>query len=116
MTDVAWSHFIFDPRYSNVVDIFEGGYGYARGVYRSEINSCMNYGIPYYNAISRQAIVERILNNSGEGFTMDKFYANDSSEWGSTGGSRAAVSGTPYGNGTHRPVTIVKDKIKRKIK
>lgn len=116
MTDVAWSHFIFDPRYSNVVDIFEGGYGYTRGVYRSEINSCMNYGIPYYNAISRQAIVERILNNSGEGFTMEKFYANDSSEWGSTGGSRAAVSGTPYGNGTHRPVTIVKDKIKRKIK
>lgn len=116
MTDVAWSHFIFDPRYSNAVDIFEGGYGYTRFVYRSEINSCMNYGIPYYNAISRQAIVERILNNSGEGFTMDKFYANDSSEWGSTGGSRAAVSGTPYGNGTHRPVTIVKDKIKRKIK
>lgn len=116
MTDVAWSHFIFDPRYSNTVDIFEGGYGYARGVYRSEINSCMNYGIPYYNAISRQAIVERILNNSGEGFTMEKFYANDSSGWGSTGGSRAAVSGTPYGNGTHRPVTIVKDKIKRKIK
>lgn len=115
ITDVAWSHMINDPRYSNVVDIYEGGYGYTRGVYRSEINSCMNYSIPYYNAISRQAIVERILNNSGEGFSLEKFYANDSSEWGSTGGSRAAAASLSA-SGSHRPVTIVKDKIKRKIK
>lgn len=116
MADVPWSHFIYDPRYSNAVDIFEGGFGYTRGVYRSEINSCMNYGIPYYNAISRQEIVRRILDNSGERFTMEKFYANDSDKWGSTNSSRAALTGTSYGNGLHHPVTVVKTNVKRKIK
>ena len=82
MNEVPWAHFIFDPNYSDYVDIFEGGMGYTRGIYRSEINSCMNFGIPYYNAISRQDIMRRILDFSGEGFTMDKFYATDSKEFG----------------------------------
>ena len=81
--NVPWSHFIFDPDYSDYVDIFEGAMNYSRGVWRSEQNSCMNNGIPYYNAISRQEIVRRILEYSGEGFTMEKFYANDSKKWGS---------------------------------
>ncbi|MCM1356285.1 MAG: leucine-rich repeat protein [Staphylococcus sp.] len=114
MTDVAWNHFIFDPRYSNAVDIFEGAYGKTRGVYRSEINSCMNYGIPYFNAISRQDIMKRILEYSGEGFTMEKFYATDSDKWGSTGQtSRAAMVGEENSyaaSGLHHPVRIVKSK------
>ena len=84
MGEVPWSHFIYDPEYSDDVDIFEGAMGYTRGVFRSEQNSCMNYGIPYYNAISRQEIMRRILDYSGEGFTMEKFYATDSKEWGKT--------------------------------
>lgn len=113
MTDVPWSHFIFDPRYSNKVDVFEGAYGKTRGVYRSEINSCMNYGIPYFNAISRQDIVRRILDYSGEGFSMEKFYEKDSDKWGTTGSSRAAMvdEGECYvASGTHRPVRIIKSK------
>ncbi|MDE6457272.1 MAG: leucine-rich repeat protein, partial [Muribaculum sp.] len=111
MTDVAWSHFIFDPRYSNSVDIFEGAYGKARGAYRCEINSCMNYGIPYFNAISRQDIVRRILEYSGEGFTMEKFYATDSDKWGTTSTSRAAMvdeTESYMASGSHHPVRIVK--------
>ncbi len=111
MTDVAWSHFIFDPRYSNSVDIFEGAYGKARGAYRCEINSCMNYGIPYFNAISRQDIVRRILEYSGEGFTMEKFYAADSDKWGTTSTSRAAMvdeTESYVASGSHHPVRIVK--------
>lgn len=83
MNDVPWSHFIFDPEYSDYVDIFEGAMNFTRGVWRSEQNSCMNNKIPYYNAISRQEIVRRILEYSGEGFTMEKFYATDSKKWGS---------------------------------
>lgn len=111
MTDVAWSHFIFDPRYSNSVDIFEGAYGKARGAYRCEINSCMNYGIPYFNAISRQDIVRRILEYSGEGFTMEKFYATDSDKWGTTSTSRTAMvdeTESYVASGSHHPVRIVK--------
>lgn len=78
MNDVAWSHLIFNPDYSDKVDIYEGGYMHNRGVFRSEATSCMNNNIPYYSAISRQAMVERILTLSGEGFTMQKFYDNDS--------------------------------------
>lgn len=84
MAGVDWQHFIFDPRYSVVVDIYEGGFGYSRGVFRSEPNSCMTTGIPYFNAISRQAIVERILDYSGEGFSMEKFYETDNDNWGTT--------------------------------
>lgn len=111
MADVPWSHFILDQRYSDRVDVFEGGYGVARGVFRSEINSCMNYGIPYYNAISRQEITRRILEYSGEGFSMDRFYAEDSDKWGSTGSSRAVKlsdADSYSASGLHRPVRIVK--------
>lgn len=82
---VPWSDFIFDPNYSDRVDIFEGACGYMRGVFRSEQNSCMNYGIPYLNTISRLEITKRIFDYAGVQFTMDYFYANDTFEWGDTG-------------------------------
>ncbi len=49
MYDVPWSHLIFDEKYSNMVDIYEGGFMHMRGVFRSEPNSCMNNNIPYSN-------------------------------------------------------------------
>ena len=61
MHEVPWTHFIFDDRYSDVVDIYEGGFKHARGVFRSEQNSCMNNNIQYHSAISREAIVKRIM-------------------------------------------------------
>jgi hypothetical protein len=89
MNDVQWSHFIYDSRYSNEVDIFEGGMGYTRGVYRCETNSCMNYGIPYFSAIARQDIMKRIVEGAGESFDMEYFYAHDSKEWGDISQSSA---------------------------
>lgn len=109
LSDVSWGHFIFDPRYSVKVDVFEGGFGVSRGCFRAEINSCMNYGIPYFSAPARQDIVRRILEYSGEGFTMEKFYAKDSDKWGSTGNSRAAGD-IHVVSAIHYPVTIVKSK------
>ena len=82
MHQVGWSHLIFDDRYSNLVDIFEGGYMHTRGVFRSEQNSCMNNDIPYYSTISRESIVKRIKRYAGETFSFEDFVANDKREAG----------------------------------
>ncbi len=74
---VGWSHLIFDSRYSQIVDVFEGGFMHSRGVYRSEQNSCMNNFIPYYSTISRESIVRRIKRYAGENFSFEEFAEND---------------------------------------
>ena len=79
---VPWAHLIYHKNYSDKVDMYEGGYMHTRGVYRSEATSCMNNNIPYYSAISRQAIVERIKAYAGEPFDFDDFVAKDSFEVG----------------------------------
>ena len=109
---VPWADFVFDTRYSDEVDVFEGGYGYMRGIFRPEQNSCMNYGIPYYNAPSRLSIMRRIFDYADVHFDMDYFYANDSKAWGSSARTRSAgsdaFSGSSYaGSNQHRqPQTI----------
>lgn len=92
MNTVPWAHMIFNPRYSDRVDVFEGGSGFTRGVFRSEANSCMNLGIPYFNSISRQYITKRILEIAGEGFDIDSFFDNDSFAWGNTAQTRSMES------------------------
>lgn len=109
---VPWADFVFDTRYSDEVDVFEGGLSYMRGIFRPEKNSCMNYGIPYYNAPSRLSIMRRIFNYAGESFNMTYFYANDSKAWGSSSGTRAAgretFSGSSYaGSNQHCDPTVV---------
>lgn len=84
MNEVGWSHLIFHPKYSNVVDVYEGGYFHTRGVYRSEPTSCMNNNIPYYSAISRQAMVERIMEYADETFNLEEFIAKDVTTAGPT--------------------------------
>lgn len=114
MSQVAWKDFIYDQRYSDQVDVFEGGYGYMRGVFRCENNSCMNYGIPYFNAISRLDIMRRIRDYSGTGFSMDYFYAHDTNKWGDrdgmtrSGANYASLKGNAItGSNTHRAPQIV---------
>ena len=77
MHEVPWAHFIFDDRYSDVVDIYEGGFTHTRGVFRSEQNSCMNNNIQYHSAISRESIVKRIMLYAGETYSFDEFVKND---------------------------------------
>ena len=77
MHKVPWSHLIFDPQYSNTVDIYEGAYMHTRGVFRSEATSCMNNNIPYYNAISRESMVKRIMKYAGEEYSFEAFKAKD---------------------------------------
>ena len=80
MNNVPWSHLIFDPHYSDIVDVYEGGFDHARGVYRSENMSCMSSYIQYFNTISRELIVRRIMELSGEIYSFEKFVARDSRE------------------------------------
>lgn len=77
MHSVPWSHMIYDPQYSNTVDVYEGAFYHTRGVFRSEPTSCMNNNIPYYNAISREAMVKRIKKYAGEEYSFEDFKAND---------------------------------------
>ena len=42
----------------------------------------MNHNIPYYSAISRQAIVERIMECAGLNFSLESFYALDDDSFG----------------------------------
>ena len=82
MHSVGWSHLIFDDRYSDIVDIYEGGYMHNRGVFRSEPNSCMNNDIPYYSTISRESIVKRIKRYAGETYSFEDFVKNDKRDAG----------------------------------
>ena len=74
---VEWAHLFAHPDYSGIVDMYEGGYFHTRGIYRSEGNSCMNNNVPYYSAIQRQEMVERIMEYGGLQFNINDFYAND---------------------------------------
>lgn len=109
--DVEWSHLIYDPNYTDIVDIYEGGYFHSRGVYRSEYNSCMNDNVPYFSTISRQTIVERIMEYAGEDFSYDEFVANDSREWGvdftdPTQTKSVAVPRSSVNTHRHQPIII----------
>lgn len=110
--DVPWAEFIFDPDYSDRVDVYEGGYGYTRGIYRPEANSCMNYGIPYYNTPSRLSIYKRIKDYAGESWTMEAFRLQDTFEWGPTTITRSAAQQienlSPITSGNHRLPTIIR--------
>jgi len=109
---VPWSHLIYNPAYSNVVDIYEGGYFFTRGIFRSESNSCMNNCIPYYSAISRQAIVERIMDYAGVPFDLEGFYANDVRTVTTKASVDASPSWMPTSTGSsvykHNPPVIVR--------
>lgn len=99
MNKVPWSHMIFDPQFSGTVDIYEGGFFHTRGVFRSESNSCMNNNVPYFSAISREAIVKRIMQYAGLTYSYDTFKANDiplATEEAAAMASTRSKSGVPY--------------------
>ena len=107
MQSVPWSHLIFDPRYSDLVDIYEGGYMHSRGVFRSEQNSCMNNNIPYYSTISRESIVKRIKRYAGETYSFEDFVKNDKREAGNvtrSAGRSGSVGNVNSGMHQHAPV------------
>lgn len=104
MHEEPWSHLIFDERYSNYVDIFEGGFMHNRGVFRSEQNSCMNNDIPYYSAISREAIVKRIMEYAGEPYSFEEFVKNDKVDSSISTRSSEEYRGISARSNSHEPI------------
>ena len=106
MHSVGWSHLIFDNRYSDIVDIYEGGFMHSRGVFRSEPNSCMNNNIPYYSTISRESIVKRIKAYAGETYSFEDFVKNDKRDAGIVESRAFGGNGDQRTSGTyqHAPV------------
>ena len=80
MDEAPWREFIFHPKYSQTVDMWEGGYNHLRGVWRSEPQSVMSTYIPYYNTISRYAIYKSIMRRAGLTPSLDDFIAKDKIE------------------------------------
>lgn len=122
--NIEWKHLIFDDRYQDIVDIYEGSWMHGQGVYRSEVNSCMNNNVPYYSTISRQAIVERILDYAGEPFDFETFVSRDSREpgdkfltrSGSLGSAGASIHGHAPRIVTESPLKNLKRKVKYNTK
>lgn len=108
MHEVPWSHMIFDSRYSKLVDIYEGGFMFSRGVFRPEQNSCMNNNVPYFNAISRESIVRRIKEYAGETFSFEDFVANDKTNASSAVSATRGVGSTSTYHGRQMPPKIHK--------
>ncbi len=81
MTELSWQHLIFHDKYAQYVDVYEGALNHARSTYRSENQSVMGAAhIYYYNTISREEIVRRILKAAGESYTFEKFMEKDKIE------------------------------------
>lgn len=81
LSNLPWYHLIFDEKYAQIVDVYEGAINHSRGAYRSENASVMgNQYIPYFNTISREILVRRIMEASGVEFDFDIFKRNDKIE------------------------------------
>ncbi|MBR1395834.1 MAG: hypothetical protein IJ559_09295 [Prevotella sp.] len=77
---VVWSRFIGDSQFANEnIGVFEGGYTYAGGIFRPTEESMMNSNRSPFNAPSRQAIYNKVM-ELGEGRTdvsYEEFVAFD---------------------------------------
>lgn len=77
---VVWSRFIGDSQFGNEnIGVYEGGYTYVAGIFRPTEESMMNSNQSPFNAPSRQAIYNKVM-ELGEGRTdvpYDEFVAFD---------------------------------------
>ena len=81
LSELPWYHLIFDEKYAKYVDAYEGAMNHSRSAYRSENASVMgNQFIPYFNAISREILVKRIMEASGGTFDFNTWKQNDKIE------------------------------------
>jgi len=76
-SSIRWSAFLSDSDYSSSTGIYEGGYGYAYGIWRPTYESCMNHMYGDFNAPSRYAIFKRIMEKSGDTWSWQKFFEYD---------------------------------------
>ncbi|MBR4381846.1 MAG: hypothetical protein IKP48_11410 [Bacteroidaceae bacterium] len=76
---VLWSDFISDPAYAaERIGVYEGGYAnFTYGIYRPTENSIMRDNVGEYNAPSRWAIYQRLMDLAGESYSFASFLEYD---------------------------------------
>ena len=79
-TKVLWSRFIFDSEFANEkIGTYEGGYTFFKGVYRPSEGSMMNQNDAPFNAPSRRAIYNKVMElGLGQHPSYEAFVAFDS--------------------------------------
>jgi len=76
LTEIKWKHFVGLSGYND--SAWEGAYYFATGVWRSTEHSIMrDYDIIEFNAISRETIVKKIIQNAGETYSFENFLSRD---------------------------------------
>lgn len=73
---VYWKKIIGDERFPKV-GFYEGANNYENGIWRSEEISAMDDNRRYFNAVSRQIIVERIMKTAKQKFDFEDFCKKD---------------------------------------
>ncbi|MBQ8008079.1 MAG: hypothetical protein IJ256_00925 [Bacteroidaceae bacterium] len=78
-SEVLWADFISNPDYAvESIGVYEGGYAnYTHGIYRPTVNSIMRDNVGAYNAPSRWAIYQRLMELAGENYSFDSFLQYD---------------------------------------
>jgi hypothetical protein len=78
-TKVLWTTFIYDTEFANEkIGIYEGGYTFYKGVYRSSEESMMRSNNAPFNAPSRQVIYNKVMKlGLGKTATYEEFTAFD---------------------------------------
>ena len=99
--EVLWSNFLADERYAaEGLGIYEGACTYMSGVYRPSENSMMNDNTVGFNAPSRRAIYNRVMEDgTGKTPTYEEFVAFDQSAntlQAKKSRSSAVKSGRPF--------------------
>jgi hypothetical protein len=78
LKSLPWYHLMFHEKYAKLVDVYEGASNHSRGAYRSEVQSVMgNAYVHYFNTISRETLVRRIMECAGEDFVFEDFVEKD---------------------------------------
>lgn len=94
VNDVPWDHFFDLDGYDYVSpSLYEGGYFFAYGIWRSEEISCMDDNRAYFSAPSRELMVQHIMSFAGLPYSLTDFLANDVYEPVITGSTKGIV---PY--------------------
>lgn len=119
-TEVKWAHLLADPLYKNEIGIHEGAWLWLGDIYRPSVNSVMNNDYTWFNAPSREAIYEAIMQQSeGSGwvYRYEDFVTYDAINRSSIPATRSFTSKDKR-KVIHRPPVFVKgtwrDAVERK--
>lgn len=106
---IRWADFLSSEAYQSSVGIFAGGYlDYTDGVFRPSENSVMHSYTLQFNAPSRWAIYQALMEWSGEACSFDAFLQYDRINLGAASNMPAARTSMPFRQFTSPPQVITR--------